>query len=71
MAGKSGADARVFVVSIVVEDNVDAFAGWHRRLDGMEVADELAVAMKPHAAAEDRAGEDAEGGKQGRHAGAV
>ena len=47
---------------------MDEFAGRHGGLDGVEETDELAVAMTLHAAAEHRAIQNVEGGKQRRRA---
>src|SRR6188474_2788191 len=55
----------VLVGGVVVEDDVDELTGRHRRLEGAEETDELLVPMALHAAAEDRAVEHVEGGKQG------
>ena len=66
MAGELGAHLRVLVASVVVEHHVDHLARRDRGLDGVVKADELTVAMALHAAAEHRAFQDVEGGKQGR-----
>ena len=38
MPGQPGPHLRVLVGGVVVQDHVDQFAGWHRRLDGVEEA---------------------------------
>ena len=53
---------------VVVEDGVDDLAGWHLALDGIKETDELLMRVSLHAAAEDDAVEDIEGGKQGGRA---
>ncbi|KQU03490.1 hypothetical protein ASG60_16630 [Methylobacterium sp. Leaf469] len=58
----------MFVAAIVVQNDVDEFAGRHDGLDGVEETDELAVAMTLHATTEHGAIQDVEGGKQGRGA---
>jgi hypothetical protein len=45
---------------------VDKLAHRHGRLDGVEEANELAIAMALHAATEDGALQDVEGREQGR-----
>lgn len=50
-----GAYLRLRVSSIVVEDDVDELASRHRRLDGVEEANELLIPMALHAAADDGA----------------
>ena len=54
----------MFVGGIVVEDDMDQLARRDLALDGIEKADELAVAVALHAAANYRAVEHAEGGEQ-------
>lgn len=68
VAGEPGAHLRVLVAAVVVEHHVDRLARWDCRLDGVEETDDLTVAMALHAAAEHRAFQDVEGGKQGRGA---
>jgi len=58
----------MFMRSIVVEHRVDHLAGRDRALDGIEKADELAVAVALHAAADDGAVEHTERGEQGGRA---
>src|SRR5829696_6108380 len=65
IAAEPGDHLRVLVGGVVVEDDVDELTGRHRRLEGVEETDELLVPMALHAAAEDRAVEHVEGGKQG------
>ena len=50
-----GQDLGVLVGAVVVQDGVDEFAGRHGRLDGVQEAQELLVAVPLHAAAEHRA----------------
>ena len=59
-----GQDLRVLVGAVVVEDGVDQLAGRHRRLDGVEEAQELLVAVPLHAAAQHRAVEHVQRGEQ-------
>ena len=54
----------MFVGRIIVDDGVDHFSHRHLRLDRIEEADELLVAMVLHVAADDGAIEDVEGGEQ-------
>src|SRR5829696_5636888 len=65
MAGEPGDHLRVLVGGVVVEDDVDELTDRHRRLEGVEETDEFLVSMALHTAAEDRAVEHVEGGKQG------
>ena len=58
----------MFVGGIVVEHRMDQLAGRDFALDGVEEADEFAVAMALHAAADDGAVEYAERGEQGGRA---
>lgn len=50
-----GPHLRVFVCAVVVQDYVDQFAGRHRRLDRVEEAQELLVAVTLHASPDHRA----------------
>ena len=54
----------MLVGGIVVDDGVDHFSHRNLRLDRVEEADELLVAMALHVAADDGAVEDVEGGEQ-------
>ena len=63
--GEPSAHLRVFVGGIVVEDHVDQLASRDRRLDRVEEADELLMAVPLHAAAEHGPVEHVEGGEQG------
>jgi hypothetical protein len=56
----------VLVGGIVVHDGVDQLASWHRRLDRVEEAQELLVAVALHAAAQHRAAENVQCCEQGR-----
>src|SRR3954454_3633014 len=51
---------------VVVEDGVHQLAGRRGRLDSVEKAEKLLVAMPLHAAADHRAVEHVEGGEEGR-----
>ncbi len=65
MALEPSAHPGVFVGGVVVEDDVDGLAGRNLRLDGVEEANELLMAMPLHVLADNGAVEDVEGGKQG------
>jgi len=54
----------MFVGGVVVEDDMDQLASRDLALDGIEKADEFAVAVALHAAANYGAVEHAEGGEQ-------
>src|SRR5271156_2742134 len=54
----------MLVGGIVVEDGVDQLAGRNVSLNGVEEADELLMGMFLHAAAEDGAVQDIEGGEE-------
>ena len=45
MPGKPGADLGMLVSGVVVDDGMDRFSLRYLRLDGVEEADELLVAM--------------------------
>src|SRR5680860_1815657 len=62
------AHLRVLVGGVVVEDDVDELASRDFRLDGVEEADELLMAMALHIAADDRAVEDGQCGEEGGRA---
>ena len=64
MSVEPGADLWVFVGGVVVEDGVNDLADGNFALDGVEEADELLMGVLLHAAAEDRAVEDVEGGEE-------
>ena len=64
MARQPGQDFGVFVSGIIVKHRVDQPTGRDLALDGIEEADEFAVAVALHAAADDRPVEHAEGGEQ-------
>ena len=55
----------VLVGGVVVENHVDRLVGRHLALDGIEKADEFLMSMTLHAAPDDLAFEDIEGGKPG------
>ena len=50
MAVEPGTHLGVFASGVVVEDDVDGFAGRHFGVDGVEEADELLVAVALHVA---------------------
>jgi hypothetical protein len=50
---------------IVVDDGVDRLSLRHLRLDGIEEADELLMAVALHVVSDDGAVEDVEGGEHG------
>ena len=54
----------VLVGSVVVEHHMDRLVGRHLALDGIEKADEFLMPMALHAASDDLALEDIEGGEQ-------
>src|SRR5271167_2693515 len=55
----------VLVGSIVVQDHMDRLVGRHFTLDGIEKADEFLVPVALHAATDDLAFQDIQGGEQG------
>jgi hypothetical protein len=61
-----GDDLGVLVGAVVVEDAVDELAGRHRRLDRVQEAQELLVAVALHAPAQHRAVEHVERREQAR-----
>src|SRR5262249_6334301 len=60
MAAAPGLGLRMVVGGVVVDDGVDDLARRHLRLDGVEEADELLMAVALHAAPDDLALEDVE-----------
>ena len=64
VAGEQSTNLRVLVAAVVVEHDMNRLARRDRNLEGVEETDELTVAMALHAAAENRAFQDVEGGKQ-------
>ena len=66
MVGEPFEDIRLFVGGVVVGDGVDHLAGRDGELDSGEEADELLVAMAPHAASDHGSVEHVEGGEQRR-----
>ena len=64
MAGQPCAHLGMFVGGIVVDDGVDRLSLRHLRLDGIEEADELLMAVALHVVSDDGAVEDVEGGEQ-------
>ena len=68
MTDEPFADLGMFVGGVVVDDGVDRLVVWHLRLDGVEEADEVLMAVTLHVAADDGAVEDVEGGEQRRGA---
>ncbi len=65
MPPQPGQHLGVLVRAVVVEDAVHQLAGRHSRLDGVEEAEELLVAVALHALAQHRAVEHVERGEQG------
>jgi len=65
MACEPAAHLGVLVASIVVEDHMDGLVGRHFARDGIEKADKFLVPVALHAAADDLAFEDIQGGEQG------
>ncbi len=64
MVGEPGAHLGVLVGRVVVTDRMDHLARRHLRLDGVEEADELLMAMALHVAADDGAVQHVERRKQ-------
>ena len=65
MIGQPLLNFGMFVGGIVVGDGMDELAGWDGALDGVEERDEFLVGVPGHAAPDDGAIEDVEGGEQG------
>ena len=65
MACEPVAHLGVLMGSIVVEDHMDRLVGRHLALDSIEKADEFLVPVALHAASDDLAVQDVEGGEQG------
>ena len=65
MASKPCPDLEMLVRSVVVENDVNGFAGRDLRFDGVQEADELLMPVTLHDAADDGAVEHVECGKQG------
>ena len=66
--GKPCAHLEMFMSGIVVDDGVDGLSLRHLRLDALEEADELLMAMAFHVVSDHGAVEDVKGGEQGRGA---
>ena len=64
MTRQPGQHFGMFVGGVVVEDDMDQLASRDLALDGIEKADEFLMAMALHAAADDLALKDIEGGEQ-------
>ena len=64
MPGKPSPNLGMLVSGVVIGNGVDQLAGWHAGLNGVEEADELLMPMALHAAADHRAVQHVEGGKQ-------
>src|SRR5215467_15189208 len=64
MIGQPFEDVGLCVSCVVVDDGVDDFSGWDGPLDGVEEADELLVAMPPHAASDHGSVKDVECSEQ-------
>ena len=65
MARQPSQHPGMFVRGVIVEHRMDQLAGRHFALDGIEKADEFAVAMALHASADHPSIEHAERGVQG------
>jgi len=65
MVGQPFQDLGVLVGGVVVGNGVDELARWNGPLDGIQKLDELLVGMLGHAAPDNGAVQDVEGGKQG------
>lgn len=65
MPCQPSANLWVLMGGIVVENDVDGLIPGQFRLDGVEKADEFLMAMTLHVAADHRAVENVESGKQG------
>jgi hypothetical protein len=68
MPGQPTAHLGMFAGGVVVDDGVDGFSFRHLRLDGVEEADELLMAMALHAVFDNGAVEDIQRGEQRRGA---
>src|SRR6516162_3154129 len=64
MAAEPGLDLRMVVGGVVVDDDVDDLARRHLRLDGVEEADELLMAVALHAAPDDLTFKHVESGEE-------
>ena len=64
VAVEPGADLRVLVSRIVVEDDVHGFIHWHLGFNGVQEADELLMPVTLHVAPNDGAIEQVQAGKQ-------
>ena len=64
VAAEPGADLRMLVSGIIVEDHMHGFALRRGGVDGVQEADELLMAMALHVAADHGAIEHVEGGEQ-------
>jgi len=65
MACEPAAHLGVLVGGVIVEDHMDRLVGRNLALDGIEKADEFLVPVTLHAAPDDLAFQDVEGGEQG------
>ena len=68
MTLEPSADVGMLMGGVIVEDCMHDLAGGSVRLDGIEKANELLMAMALHIAADHRAVQDVEGGEQRRRA---
>ena len=68
MAIEPGANVRMLVGGIVVENDVDDLTDRNLRLDGVQKSNEFLMTMALHIATDDRAVEDVERGEQRRGA---
>ncbi len=64
MAVEPGAHLLVLVGRVIVEDDVDDFAGWNVTLKGVEEANKLLMPVTLHVLAEDFADQDVERGEE-------
>src|SRR6516164_9981063 len=68
MTGEPFAHLGMFMGRVVVDDSVDCLSFWNLRLNGVEEADELLMAVTFHVVTDDGAIENVEGGEQRRGA---
>lgn len=65
MIGQPFDDLGVLVGGVIVGDGVDDLSRWDRSLQSVEKLDEFLIGMFGHAASDDGAVKDVEGGEQG------
>src|SRR6266436_9985488 len=68
MTGKPFAHLGMFMGGVVVDDSVDRLSFWNLRLNGVEEADELLMAVTFHVVTDNGAIENVEGGEERRGA---